>query len=214
MQILPDTQQWELGSFLYIYPSIYAKPTLIFYQKAQFLSYFLGKINPNKLIHFLKPIFTKDANYSWAVPYVISLVVLFRHVFIQVFFSFVYVCCRIGISEKGHATVKLSVSMKPGHSSMPPKQSSIGILAAAVTRWTTQPASIIYNYCYSYYFPVFYLILTLDLSSCEDICTFFLLSLIKNSDFSTSTKNYIVTCALKEFQQLSTCRILCNYHVQ
>uniref|UniRef100_A0A8B9LNW7 Peptidase M20 domain containing 1, tandem duplicate 2 n=1 Tax=Astyanax mexicanus TaxID=7994 RepID=A0A8B9LNW7_ASTMX len=40
----------------------------------------------------------------------------------------------IGISEKGSATVKLSVSTKPGHSSMPSRESSIGILAAAVTR--------------------------------------------------------------------------------
>ncbi|KAM4610680.1 N-fatty-acyl-amino acid synthase/hydrolase PM20D1.2-like [Polymixia lowei] len=40
----------------------------------------------------------------------------------------------IGISEKGHATVKLSVSTQPGHSSMPPSESSIGILAAAVKR--------------------------------------------------------------------------------
>uniref|UniRef100_A0AAR2J9Y2 Peptidase M20 dimerisation domain-containing protein n=1 Tax=Pygocentrus nattereri TaxID=42514 RepID=A0AAR2J9Y2_PYGNA len=39
----------------------------------------------------------------------------------------------IGVSEKGSATVKLSVSMKPGHSSLPPRESSIGILAAAVT---------------------------------------------------------------------------------
>ncbi|XP_053096674.1 N-fatty-acyl-amino acid synthase/hydrolase PM20D1.2 isoform X2 [Pangasianodon hypophthalmus] len=45
----------------------------------------------------------------------------------------------IGITEKGQATVKLSVSMKPGHSSMPPKQSSIGILAAAVTRLEEYP---------------------------------------------------------------------------
>lgn len=42
---------------------------------------------------------------------------------------------RIGISEKGSATVKLSVSTVPGHSSMPPRESSIGILAAAVKRW-------------------------------------------------------------------------------
>lgn len=41
---------------------------------------------------------------------------------------------RIGVSEKGSATVKLSVSMAPGHSSMPPSESSIGILAAAVKR--------------------------------------------------------------------------------
>ncbi|KAK5863920.1 hypothetical protein PBY51_000907 [Eleginops maclovinus] len=32
----------------------------------------------------------------------------------------------IGISEKGSATVKLSVSMAPGHSSMPPRETSIG----------------------------------------------------------------------------------------
>ncbi|XP_051516780.1 N-fatty-acyl-amino acid synthase/hydrolase PM20D1.1-like [Myxocyprinus asiaticus] len=38
----------------------------------------------------------------------------------------------IGVSEKGQATVKLSVSGAPGHSSMPPKESSIGILASAV----------------------------------------------------------------------------------
>lgn len=41
---------------------------------------------------------------------------------------------RIGVSEKGSANVKLSVTMAPGHSSMPPRESSIGILAAAVKR--------------------------------------------------------------------------------
>ncbi|XP_016300448.1 probable carboxypeptidase PM20D1.1 [Sinocyclocheilus anshuiensis] len=40
----------------------------------------------------------------------------------------------IGVSEKGKATVKLSASTPPGHSSMPPRESSIGILASAVTR--------------------------------------------------------------------------------
>ncbi|KAF1390194.1 hypothetical protein PFLUV_G00055560 [Perca fluviatilis] len=45
----------------------------------------------------------------------------------------------IGISEKGSATVKLSVSMLPGHSSMPPSESSIGILAAAVKRLEENP---------------------------------------------------------------------------
>ncbi|XP_030624855.1 N-fatty-acyl-amino acid synthase/hydrolase PM20D1.2 [Chanos chanos] len=45
----------------------------------------------------------------------------------------------IGISEKGHATVKLSVTTKPGHSSMPPSESSIGILAAAVKRLEENP---------------------------------------------------------------------------
>lgn len=45
----------------------------------------------------------------------------------------------IGISEKGSATVKLSVSMVPGHSSMPPSESTIGILAAAVKRLEENP---------------------------------------------------------------------------
>ncbi|XP_018529973.1 N-fatty-acyl-amino acid synthase/hydrolase PM20D1.2 isoform X1 [Lates calcarifer] len=45
----------------------------------------------------------------------------------------------IGISEKGSATVKLSVSMVPGHSSMPPRETSIGILAAAVKRLEENP---------------------------------------------------------------------------
>ncbi|RVE70909.1 hypothetical protein OJAV_G00068540 [Oryzias javanicus] len=45
----------------------------------------------------------------------------------------------IGLSEKGSASVKLSVSMTPGHSSMPPKESSIGILAAAVKRLEDNP---------------------------------------------------------------------------
>ncbi|XP_010780815.1 N-fatty-acyl-amino acid synthase/hydrolase PM20D1.2 [Notothenia coriiceps] len=45
----------------------------------------------------------------------------------------------IGISEKGSATVKLSVSMVPGHSSMPPPESTIGILAAAVKRLEDNP---------------------------------------------------------------------------
>lgn len=52
-----------------------------------------------------------------------------------------YVCMcvySIGISEKGSATVKLSVSMRPGHSSMPPRETSIGILAAAVKRLEEQ----------------------------------------------------------------------------
>uniref|UniRef100_A0A8K9UU97 Peptidase M20 dimerisation domain-containing protein n=1 Tax=Oncorhynchus mykiss TaxID=8022 RepID=A0A8K9UU97_ONCMY len=45
----------------------------------------------------------------------------------------------IGISEKGLATVKLSVSKAPGHSSMPPSESSIGILAGAVKRLEDNP---------------------------------------------------------------------------
>ncbi|XP_029013325.1 N-fatty-acyl-amino acid synthase/hydrolase PM20D1.2-like isoform X2 [Betta splendens] len=45
----------------------------------------------------------------------------------------------IGVSEKGAATVKLSVSTAPGHSSMPPRETSIGILAAAVKRLEDNP---------------------------------------------------------------------------
>lgn len=45
----------------------------------------------------------------------------------------------IGVSEKGAATLKLSVSIAPGHSSMPPRESSIGILAAAVSRLEGNP---------------------------------------------------------------------------
>uniref|UniRef100_A0A8C5D5G7 Peptidase M20 dimerisation domain-containing protein n=1 Tax=Gouania willdenowi TaxID=441366 RepID=A0A8C5D5G7_GOUWI len=45
----------------------------------------------------------------------------------------------IGVSEKGQATVKLSVSTSPSHSSMPPRITSIGILAAAVKRLEDNP---------------------------------------------------------------------------
>ncbi|XP_070695495.1 N-fatty-acyl-amino acid synthase/hydrolase PM20D1.2 [Pempheris klunzingeri] len=45
----------------------------------------------------------------------------------------------IGISEKGLATVKLSVSMVPSHSSMPPSETCIGILAGAVKRLEENP---------------------------------------------------------------------------
>ncbi|XP_036390148.1 N-fatty-acyl-amino acid synthase/hydrolase PM20D1.2-like [Megalops cyprinoides] len=45
----------------------------------------------------------------------------------------------IGISEKGSANVKLSVTTAPGHSSMPPRETSIGILTAAVTRLEENP---------------------------------------------------------------------------
>lgn len=45
----------------------------------------------------------------------------------------------IGVSEKGQATVKLSVVTVPGHSSMPPRETSIGILASAVRRLEENP---------------------------------------------------------------------------
>ncbi|XP_053705468.1 N-fatty-acyl-amino acid synthase/hydrolase PM20D1.2 isoform X1 [Synchiropus splendidus] len=52
----------------------------------------------------------------------------------------------IGISEKGAATVKLSVSAPPGHSSMPPRETSIGILAAAVKRLEDNPMPRFFGY--------------------------------------------------------------------
>lgn len=45
----------------------------------------------------------------------------------------------IGIAHKGYATVRLSVRATGGHSSMPPKETAIGILARAVTRLETHP---------------------------------------------------------------------------
>ncbi|KAJ8377697.1 hypothetical protein AAFF_G00254780 [Aldrovandia affinis] len=52
----------------------------------------------------------------------------------------------IGISEKGMANVKLSVTTAPGHSSMPPSETSIGILAAAVTRLEGNPMPRMFGY--------------------------------------------------------------------
>lgn len=40
----------------------------------------------------------------------------------------------IGIAEKGYATLDLSLTATPGHSSMPPKQSAIGIMSAALAK--------------------------------------------------------------------------------
>ncbi|XP_057686236.1 N-fatty-acyl-amino acid synthase/hydrolase PM20D1.2 [Corythoichthys intestinalis] len=52
----------------------------------------------------------------------------------------------IGVSEKGSATVKLSVSMLPGHSSMPSRESCIGILAAAVKKLEDNPMPMLFGY--------------------------------------------------------------------
>ncbi|XP_061703209.1 N-fatty-acyl-amino acid synthase/hydrolase PM20D1.2 [Syngnathoides biaculeatus] len=51
----------------------------------------------------------------------------------------------IGVSEKGQATVKLSVATLPGHSSMPSKESSVGILAAAVKRLEDNPMPLLFG---------------------------------------------------------------------
>jgi len=45
----------------------------------------------------------------------------------------------IGVSEKGYLTVEFTVHSQPGHSSTPPPQTSIGILARALTRLENHP---------------------------------------------------------------------------
>lgn len=45
----------------------------------------------------------------------------------------------VGVSEKGTATIELSVTGSPGHSSFPPAESAIGILASAVARLEQNP---------------------------------------------------------------------------
>ncbi|KAL3974750.1 MFS transporter (glycerol-3-phosphate transporter) [Sarotherodon galilaeus] len=52
----------------------------------------------------------------------------------------------IGLSEKGQAAVKLSVSVAPGHASMPPRETSIGILATAVKRLEDNPMPRLFGY--------------------------------------------------------------------
>ena len=45
----------------------------------------------------------------------------------------------IGIAEKGYVSLELSVEEEGGHSSMPPKQTAIGILSAAIAKLETHP---------------------------------------------------------------------------
>jgi carboxypeptidase PM20D1 len=45
----------------------------------------------------------------------------------------------IGASEKGYLTVEFTVNATPGHSSTPPKQTSIGILSKAMVRLESNP---------------------------------------------------------------------------
>jgi carboxypeptidase PM20D1 len=45
----------------------------------------------------------------------------------------------IGVSEKGYLTVEFSVNSQPGHSSTPPPQTAIGILARALARLEAHP---------------------------------------------------------------------------
>ncbi|ESN98633.1 hypothetical protein HELRODRAFT_185021 [Helobdella robusta] len=55
------------------------------------------------------------------------------------FFSMDSLVACIGISEKGRATVELSVSLPGGHASMPHKQSSIGVLSNAISKLESHP---------------------------------------------------------------------------
>lgn len=50
----------------------------------------------------------------------------------------------IGVAEKGYVTVTLNLNATPGHSSMPPRQSAIGMMSAALARLDDQrfPAEI------------------------------------------------------------------------
>jgi carboxypeptidase PM20D1 len=45
----------------------------------------------------------------------------------------------VGVSEKGYLTVEITVQGQPGHSSTPPAQTAIGILARALARLESQP---------------------------------------------------------------------------
>ena len=45
----------------------------------------------------------------------------------------------VGIAEKGYVTLRLTARGEAGHSSMPPRQTAIGRLAAAIQRLETQP---------------------------------------------------------------------------
>jgi carboxypeptidase PM20D1 len=45
----------------------------------------------------------------------------------------------IGIGEKGYASIELTTVSKGGHSSMPPKQTSIGLIAEAVSKLEKNP---------------------------------------------------------------------------
>lgn len=53
--------------------------------------------------------------------------------------SFTKPFAMVAVSEKGVLTLRLQVNMTPGHSAAPPKETSIGILAAAVSRLEQTP---------------------------------------------------------------------------
>jgi len=54
---------------------------------------------------------------------------------------------RIGVAEKGYATLELSVKMTAGHSSVPPRETALGVLAGAVSRLERNPQV---NFCFHF----------------------------------------------------------------
>ena len=57
----------------------------------------------------------------------------------------------IGIAEKGYTSVQLTALGEGGHSSMPPKQTSIGMLAEAIDKLQKHPYSFKYSRCNEFY---------------------------------------------------------------
>jgi carboxypeptidase PM20D1 len=45
----------------------------------------------------------------------------------------------VGVAEKGMATIDMSLEMDPGHSSMPPQHTAIGVLSEAITKLEKHP---------------------------------------------------------------------------
>lgn len=52
---------------------------------------------------------------------------------------------RIGTSEKGYVSINMTVNMVPGHSSIPPKETAVGILAKGVARLEQNPLPIMFG---------------------------------------------------------------------
>ena len=52
-----------------------------------------------------------------------------------------FILYSIGIAEKGFMNVELTVESSVGHASMPPRESSIGILANAISKYVILSAN-------------------------------------------------------------------------
>lgn len=51
----------------------------------------------------------------------------------------------VGVAEKGYANIRLAVDQTPGHSSMPPSQTAVGILCKAISRLEENPCPATLN---------------------------------------------------------------------